>query len=280
MYEKNGSDESIMTSIDKLQGLNDVLLIGGDLSYNVYNYSSDVFDNYLNIKSVGTPLQRNYFIDASNQFDPYTENKIAISNSFCKVNSDGTIDRDNCGLLYTASGGLERMSIDDDLLETFDVMKKEGFTDVEVTILTQNGNLETKTISFDNYRSMDSTMFPNECKRYSQMAENHCESCDLMARNTNNNSELSQELGEVEDLLNQKKAAEDRARELTQGIQGFQNFGTQYKQPLNNYQQSNGRTITKIEYQELDVSDDMITTTYIAGISLLAAFIIYKVMES
>ena len=52
MYEKNGSDESIMQSIDKLQGLNDVLLIGGDLSYNVYNYSSDVFDNYLNIKSV------------------------------------------------------------------------------------------------------------------------------------------------------------------------------------------------------------------------------------
>lgn len=280
MYEKNGGDESIMRSIDKLQGLNDVLLIGGDLSYNVYNYSSDVFDNYFNIKSVGKPLQRNYFIDASNEFEPYTKNKIAISNNFCKVNSDGTIDTDYCGLLYTASGGLERMSIDDDLLETFDIMKKEGFTDVEVTIITQNGNLETKTISFDNYKSMNSTMFPNECKRYTEMSENHCESCDLMIKHPINTSELSEELGEVEDLLNQKKEAEERVNTLTQGIQVRQNFETQYKQPLNNYQQSNGRTITKVEYQELEVSDDMITTTYIAGISLLAAFIIYKVIES
>ena len=56
------------------------------------------------------------------------------------------------------------MSIDNDLLETFDVMKKEGFNDVEVTILTQNGNLETNTISFDNYKTMNSKIFQMNVK--------------------------------------------------------------------------------------------------------------------
>ena len=89
-YDMNGSDESIMRSIDKLQGLNDVLLIGGDLSYNVYNEVNGNFNNFLNIQ--------------------------------------------------------------------------EGFTDVEITINTPNGS-ETKTVSFDNYKSLDSTVFTDNCKR-------------------------------------------------------------------------------------------------------------------
>jgi len=273
-YDMNGNDESIMRSIDKLQGLNDVLLIGGDLSYNVYNEVNGNFNNFLNIQGNGTPLQRNYFISAANQFQPDNSNSIAISNDFCKVNQDGLIDPNNCGLLYTASGGLERMEIDDDLLETFKVMKQEGFTDVEITINTPNG-VETKTVSFDNYKSLDSTVFTDNCKRYNQMAEGHCEKCDLMLNY--DRSDLSPEMAGINNMMDDIAQLEQQKANLESQIE---TFDAKYKQPLNNYQQSNGRKIKRIEYEELDVSDDIITTTYIAGISFLAAYIIYKVMDS
>lgn len=262
-YEKNDTDTSLMNTIDKLQSMNNVLLVGGDNSYNLY---SD--NNVFNMNSLGTALHHNYFIDASNQFDPNNTNSIPISNTFCGKNGDGLIDPSLCGLLHNAAGALERMVIDDDLLDTFKVMQREGFDSVEITILTQDGQTETKTVSFSNYQSLDSTVFPNGCKKYSKMAEGHCESCDVMPQAS---SGLSSAAAEVQSAAEQVQVAQDELDALAEA------FTT--RQPLNNYQSCNGRQITKVTYQELTVDDDAITTTYIAGISLLAALIIYKVME-
>ena len=98
-YEKNSTDTSLMNTIDKLQSMNNVLLVGGDNSYNLY---SD--NNVFNMNSLGTPIHRNYYIDASNQFDPTNTNSITISNTFCGKNEQGLIDPNPCGLLHNASG--------------------------------------------------------------------------------------------------------------------------------------------------------------------------------
>lgn len=271
-YEKNDTDTSLMSTIDKLQSMNDVLLVGGDNSYNLY---SD--NNVFNMNSLGTPIHRNYYIDASNQFDPTNTNSITISNTFCGKNEQGLIDPSSCGLLHNASGALERMSIDDDLLETFKVMQKEGFESVEITILTQDGKTETKTVDFSNYQSLDSTVFPDGCKRYSKMAQGHCESCDAIPKESSNLTSAASEVQAAEQEVQAAQAEYDAL--IAGGVDGMgEGFTT--RQPLNNYQSCNGgRQITKVTYQELSVDDDAITTTYIAGISLLAALIIYKVME-
>ena len=64
--------------------MNDVLLISGDNSYNLY---SD--NNIFNMNSLDTPIHRNYYIDASNLFDPNNTNSVLISNTFCAKNGDG-----------------------------------------------------------------------------------------------------------------------------------------------------------------------------------------------
>jgi len=274
-YEKNDTDTSLMNTIDKLQSMNNVLLVGGDNSYNLY---SD--NNVFNMNSLGTPLHRNYFIDASNQFDPNNTNSIPISNTFCGKNGDGLIDPSLCGLLHNAAGALERMVIDDDLLETFKVMQREGFDSVEITILTQDGQTETKTVSFSNYQSLDSTVFPDGCKKYSKMAEGHCESCDVMPQESPGTyGQFSDDINAITDAAAQAQAAQAELDALTEGGVAGMSEGFTTRQPLNNYQSCNGRQITKVTYQELTVDDDAITTTYIAGISLLAALVIYKVME-
>jgi hypothetical protein len=275
-YEKNDTDTSLMNTIDKLQSMNDVLLIGGDNSYNLY---SD--NNVFNMNSLGTPIHRNYYIDASNQFDPNNANSIVISNTFCGKNANGLIDPSLCGLLHNAAGSLERMNIDDDLLETFKVMQREGFDSVEITILTQNGETETKTVSFSDYQSLDSTVFPEGCKRYSKMAHGHCESCDVMPQSSSDSyGQFSNEVNAVTEAATQAQAAQAELDALSAGGVAGMSEGFATRQPLNNYQSCNGgRQITKITYQELTIDDDAITTTYIAGISLLAALIIYKAME-
>ena len=141
------------------------------------------------------------------------------------------------------------MSIDDDLLETFKVMQKEGFESVEITILTQDGKTETKTVDFSNYQSLDSTVFPDGCKRYSKMAQGHCESCDAIPKESSNLTSAASEVQAAEQEVQAAQAEYDTL--IAGGVDGMgEGFST--RQPLNNYQSCNGgRQITKVNISRI-----------------------------
>ena len=165
--DSQGASE-LNKQIDNIRQLNNALYSGDT---NVYNFD-------INSK----PLGSRYFIENKEKI----RNEEGDLDTYYVVDNmkygktDGKIDLNKAGLLYSVEENLN--NIDSEI-------KLEGLEDldttfVEVVLVSDKDDKLTdkKKISLRQYLKLDCTAFPDKCKRYTGMAEGHCDTCDIIQR--------------------------------------------------------------------------------------------------
>ena len=289
--KSNPVDDKMKADMNAMNQLYNVSLSGKSTAFKSFN---------LNDK----PLGSRYFMKSEND-DEY----VLIDNMKYHKTSKGKIDTNKYGLLYSAQGNLQEIDASnttvtcieegggEKCLEKFQNKTLEGMgtTTVEVEVLTDPTNpesTETKSISFASYKKMQCTAFPKKngeanCKRYSTMFPEHCDTCDILdpdpltsPSQEEINDMVDEELAnnkDYQDGLNELNKLEEQVADMETFISGngYETFYSRYSQPLNNFRKEEPVQI-KTEYtytvkptNRLVIEDDVITATYVAGVTIL-----------
>lgn len=290
--DSQGASE-LNKQIDNIRQLNNALYSGDT---NVYSFD-------INSK----PLGSRYFIENKEKIkndNGDLESTYYIVDNMKYGKTNGKIDLNKAGLLYSVEENLN--NIDSEI-------KLEGLEDldstfVEVVLVSDKDDKLTdkKKISLRQYLKLDCTAFPDNCKRYTGMADGHCDTCDIIPKKKetiSNNPDVIQDPSEylneenvdevrdqmVGNALNEAKNTPAMDTSTAQGFRimgnGVEPFYNRYSQPLHRFEtlQTNSyptETIIKTEKfsndERLIIEKDMITTLYLGGITALALFVVAK----
>ena len=285
--DSQGASE-LNKQIDNIRQLNNALYSGDT---NVYNFD-------INSK----PLGSRYFIENKEKIkndDGDLESTYYVVDNMKYGKTDGKIDLNKAGLLYSVEENLNNIETE---------IKLEGLEDldstfVEVVLVSDKDDKLTdkKKISLRQYLKLDCTAFPDNCKRYTGMAEGHCDTCDIIPKKkekTSNNvnaiedpSEYLNEdnIDEINDQMVSNALNEGNNNPSSEGFRvsanGIEPFYTRYAQPLHRFeklQMNSYPTETIIETEKfsneerLIIEKDIITTLYLGGITVLALFVVSK----
>ena len=285
--DSQGASE-LNKQIDNIRQLNNALYSGDT---NVYNFD-------INSK----PLGSRYFIENKEKIkndDGDLESTYYVVDNMKYGKTDGKIDLNKAGLLYSVEENLNNIDTE---------IKLEGLEDldstfVEVVLVSDKDDKLTdkKKISLRQYLKLDCTAFPDNCKRYTGMADGHCDTCDIIPKKkekTSNNvnaiedpSEYLNEdnIDEINDQMVSNALNEGKNNPSSEGFRvsgnGIEPFYTRYNQPLHRFeklQMNSYPTETIIETEKfsneerLIIEKDIITTLYLGGITVLALFVVSK----
>ena len=286
--DSQGASE-LNKQIDNIRQLNNALYSGDT---NVYNFD-------INSK----PLGSRYFIENKEKIknkEGELESTYYVVDNMKYGKTDGKIDLNKAGLLYSVEENLNNIDTE---------IKLEGLEDldttfVEVVLVSDKDDKLTdkKKISLRQYLKLDCTAFPDKCKRYTGMAEGHCDTCDIIPKkketisnNVNAIEDPSEYLNEdnideVNDQMVSNALNEGKASSSSEGFRfsgnGIEPFYTRYSQPLHRFEKLDNTTTypteTIIETKKLTneerliIEKDIITTLYLGGITVLALFVVSK----
>lgn len=288
---KNPVDDKIKADLNAMDELYNVSLSGKSSAFKSFN---------LNDK----PLGSRYFMKADEDEYVLIDNMKYHKNSKGQLDMSKygllygagenlkELDASNNSVTCIEEGGGEKC------LEKFQnktIEGNTGTTTVEVEVLTdptKPESTEKKNVSFASYQKMQCTAFPGKngkenCKRYTAMFPEHCDSCDIVEADplaTPTSEEINdlaaEQLASNEDYqagLDNIKNLEEQLDDMETFISGnnYESFYSRYSQPLNNFRKEEPKEeyVYKIESspqeKHIVMEDDVITVTYIAGVTIL-----------
>jgi len=200
--------------------------------------------------------------------------------------SQSTAYVDNCkkynGMIHCDACDLKRTAL-------CDVLEK-SMSDSNTNVQMTNSDGTQESVSLLQWLDKPASDFENGCKKYDGME--HCSKCF----NTGGVTDICPNLnggvtGEYQAELNAlqaekaeaEKALSDQMAEFDSLAENFQCFYNRYKQPLNNYVQETIIPQTNVIVEKVvttfHTEDDVLTTVYLGGISIMGLYILYRLME-